>query len=146
MTETWNWRIAARCRVADADTLFTRGRVQREARQFCTACPVRTECLAHALDHQIDIGVWGGMTERQRRALLKQRPQVASWTELLQSARQAYYAALADAAASRDGVASAAGCSVVESSAVENRAAENRAAESTDPTCGAQDAASSTGS
>ncbi|WP_428513585.1 WhiB family transcriptional regulator [Pseudonocardia sp.] len=146
MTETWNWRIAARCRVADADTLFTRGRVQREARQFCTACPVRTECLAHALDHQIDIGVWGGMTERQRRALLKQRPQVASWTELLQSARQAYYAALADAAASRDGDASAAGCSVVESSAVENRAAENRAAESTAPTCGAQDAASSTGS
>jgi WhiB family redox-sensing transcriptional regulator len=99
MTETWNWRIAARCRVADADTLFTRGRVQREVRQFCTTCPVRTECLAHALDHQIEIGIWGGMTERQRRALLKQRPQVTSWTQLLESARRAHYAALADAAA-----------------------------------------------
>lgn len=98
MTETWNWRAAARCRVADADALFTRGRVQREARQFCDTCPVRTECLAHALDHQIEVGVWGGMTERERRALLRQRPRVASWNELLQSARRAYYAALADSA------------------------------------------------
>lgn len=101
MTESWNWRTAARCRVADADALFVRGRHQREAREFCGTCPVRTECLAHALDHQVDGGVWGGMTERQRRAVLKQRPRVASWAELLQSARRAYYTAQTDASEQR---------------------------------------------
>jgi WhiB family redox-sensing transcriptional regulator len=37
------------------------------------------ECAADALDNQIEYGVWGGMTERQRRALLKQHPEVVSW-------------------------------------------------------------------
>jgi WhiB family redox-sensing transcriptional regulator len=39
------------------------------------------ECGAEALDNKVEFGVWGGMTERQRRALLKQNPGVASWTE-----------------------------------------------------------------
>jgi len=39
------------------------------------------ECGAEALDNKVEFGVWGGMTERQRRALLKKNPQVASWTE-----------------------------------------------------------------
>lgn len=98
MAEIWNWRVAARCRVVDADGLFVRGRRQREARRFCGACPVRTECLAHALDHRVEIGVWGGMTERQRRALLRDRPQVRSWAELLADARRAHYTAQVDAA------------------------------------------------
>ena len=42
-------------------------------------CPVRTECLADALDNRIEFGVWGGMTERERRALLRRRPNVSSW-------------------------------------------------------------------
>ena len=71
-----NWRAAARCRTADAEGLFVKGARQREARDFCRTCPVRTECLAHALDHQVEFGVWGGMTERQRRALLRARPEV----------------------------------------------------------------------
>lgn len=95
---SWNWRRAARCRVADADGLFVRGRHQRDARRFCGTCPVRTECLAHALDHRVEIGVWGGMTERQRRALLRERPQVQSWAQLLDAARRAYYTAQLDAA------------------------------------------------
>jgi WhiB family transcriptional regulator, redox-sensing transcriptional regulator len=37
------------------------------------------ECAAEALDNQLEYGVWGGMTERQRRALLKQHPEVVSW-------------------------------------------------------------------
>jgi|SRR5689334_11262120 WhiB family redox-sensing transcriptional regulator len=83
-----NWRAAARCRTADAEGLFVRGARQREACDFCRTCPVRTECLAHALDHQVEFGVWGGMTERQRRALLRARPEVGSWAELLSAARQ----------------------------------------------------------
>ena len=93
MTGRWNWRGAARCRTADAEGLFVTGAEQREARVFCRPCPVRTECLAHALDQRIEFGVWGGMTERERRALLRARPQVQSWTELLSQARSAHYAA-----------------------------------------------------
>lgn len=88
----WNWRTAARCRIENADELFVRGALQREARAFCKPCPVRTECLAHALDERVEFGVWGGMTERERRALLKARPDVMSWAELLSAARSAHYA------------------------------------------------------
>jgi WhiB family transcriptional regulator, redox-sensing transcriptional regulator len=92
MTDRWNWRSAARCRTADAEGLFVTGARQREARGFCRTCPVRTECLAHALDQGVEFGVWGGMTERQRRALLRARPEVSSWHALLVDARRAYYA------------------------------------------------------
>ena len=53
-------------------------------------CPVRTECLADALDNRIEFGVWGGMTERERRALLRRRPHVTSWRRLLETAREEY--------------------------------------------------------
>jgi WhiB family redox-sensing transcriptional regulator len=85
-----NWRAAARCRTADAEGLFVTGARQREARAFCRTCPVRTECLAHALDERIEFGVWGGTTERERRALLRSRPDVVSWAELLSAARAAH--------------------------------------------------------
>lgn len=82
-----DWRGAARCRHDDPEALFVRGAAQRDAREVCRACPVRTECLAHALDNRVRWGVWGGMTERDRRALLKRRPDVVSWSALLESAR-----------------------------------------------------------
>jgi WhiB family transcriptional regulator, redox-sensing transcriptional regulator len=95
MTDQWNWRVAARCRTTDAEDLFVVGAQQREAKLFCRTCPVRTECLAHALDERIEFGVWGGMTERERRALLRRRPDVESWMDLLTDARQAHYSAAA---------------------------------------------------
>ena len=85
-----NWRAAARCRTTDAEGLFVTGARQREAREFCRTCPVRTECLAHALDQRIEFGVWGGTTERERRALLRSRPHVTSWAALLLVAREAH--------------------------------------------------------
>jgi WhiB family redox-sensing transcriptional regulator len=87
-----NWRAAARCRTTDAEGLFVKGARQREAREFCRTCPVRTECLAHALDQRIEFGVWGGTTERERRALLRSRPHVTSWAALLLAAREAHLA------------------------------------------------------
>jgi WhiB family redox-sensing transcriptional regulator len=48
---------------------------------------VRAECLAEALDNEIEWGVWGGLTERERRALLRQRPNVTSWRQLLETAK-----------------------------------------------------------
>jgi WhiB family redox-sensing transcriptional regulator len=56
---------------------------------------VRTECLAEALDNQIEWGVWGGMTERERRALLRRRPNVTSWRLLLETAMADHAAAVA---------------------------------------------------
>ncbi|MEQ3552150.1 WhiB family transcriptional regulator [Pseudonocardia nematodicida] len=88
----WNWRVAARCRTQNAEDLFVTGARQREARDFCFSCPVRTECLAHALDQEIEFGVWGGLTERERRALLRRRPDVADWAGLLGRARTDHYA------------------------------------------------------
>jgi WhiB family redox-sensing transcriptional regulator len=96
MAGRWNWRGAARCRAIDAEGLFVTGARQREGRLFCRACPVRTECLAHALDQRIEFGVWGGMTERERRALLRARPHVQSWADLLFDARTAHYASAGD--------------------------------------------------
>ncbi|HEY3262934.1 MAG TPA: WhiB family transcriptional regulator [Pseudonocardiaceae bacterium] len=82
-----DWRGQAACRDGDPDRLFVRGAAQREAKLVCFGCPVRTECLAEALDDRIEFGVWGGMTERERRALLRRRPDVQSWHELLLHAR-----------------------------------------------------------
>ena len=96
MAVRWNWRAAARCRADDAEGLFVNGARQREAKLVCDACPVRTECLAHALDQRIEFGVWGGMTERERRALLRERRDVVSWADLLFHAREAHYASTAD--------------------------------------------------
>jgi WhiB family redox-sensing transcriptional regulator len=75
------WVFKALCRGTDPDALFVRGAKQREAAVICRHCPVMTECGAEALDNRVEFGVWGGMTERQRRALLKKHPDVLSWTD-----------------------------------------------------------------
>jgi WhiB family redox-sensing transcriptional regulator len=81
-----DWASAAACRESQPDQLFVRGAEQNKAKQLCSGCPVRTECLAEALDNQIEWGVWGGMTERERRALLRRRPS-SSWRSVLEAAR-----------------------------------------------------------
>jgi WhiB family redox-sensing transcriptional regulator len=81
------WGAGAVCLTADPDDLFVEGAAQNQTKALCTGCPVRTECLAHALDHRIEHGVWGGTTERERRALLRRRPTVTSWRRLLETAR-----------------------------------------------------------
>jgi WhiB family redox-sensing transcriptional regulator len=75
------WVSKALCRSADPDELFVRGAAQHRAAMMCRQCPVVTECLADALDNRIEFGVWGGMTERQRRKLIRQHPEVKSWSE-----------------------------------------------------------------
>jgi len=82
------WVAKARCRSTDPDELFVRGKAQRKATAVCRHCPVVAECLADALDNQMEFGVWGGMTERQRRALLKQYPDVTSWSEFFAAQRR----------------------------------------------------------
>jgi WhiB family redox-sensing transcriptional regulator len=82
-----DWAAQGSCRSGDPDTLFVQGAEQNRAKAVCMGCPVRTECLADALDNRVEFGVWGGMTERERRALLKKRPNVTSWRRLLEHAR-----------------------------------------------------------
>lgn len=81
------WVTQARCRAVDPDQLFVRGAAQRKAATICRHCPVLMECGADALDNRVEFGVWGGMTERQRRALLKQHPEVESWADFFSAQR-----------------------------------------------------------
>lgn len=85
-----DWTAKAACRQVTPDTLFVQGAAQNRAKTLCFGCPVRTECLADALDNRVEFGVWGGMTERERRALLRRRPEVTSWRKLLEAARSDY--------------------------------------------------------
>jgi WhiB family redox-sensing transcriptional regulator len=77
------WTARALCTDTDPDGLFVTGAAQSKAAVFCRHCPVTRECAAEALDNRVEFGVWGGMTERQRRALLHQHPEVVSWSNFL---------------------------------------------------------------
>ncbi|MFE9811922.1 WhiB family transcriptional regulator [Streptomyces sp. NPDC005227] len=82
-----DWRGDSACGSSDADDLFANSPRQRRAKVICMQCPVRAECLAEALDDRIEFGVWGGMTERERRVLLRRRPNVVSWLSVLEAGR-----------------------------------------------------------
>ena len=88
----WNddWAARGACRTTDPDALFVQGAAQNRAKVVCSGCPVRAECLADALDNRTEFGVWGGMTERERRALLRRSPQVTSWKSVLQEAQRSF--------------------------------------------------------
>mgnify|MGYP000055868626 CR=1 FL=1 len=73
------WASQAMCTGQDPDALFVRGKAQHDAKAICKTCPVMAQCLAEALDNRTEFGVWGGMTERERRALLRKRPDITSW-------------------------------------------------------------------
>jgi WhiB family redox-sensing transcriptional regulator len=90
MTFNTDWAAQAACRTTDPDTLFVQGAAQNRVKAICLGCEVRTECLADALDNNVEFGVWGGMTERERRALLRRRPNVTSWRHLLQTAQSEF--------------------------------------------------------
>ncbi|MFZ1381159.1 MAG: WhiB family transcriptional regulator [Scrofimicrobium sp.] len=79
------WVGNALCADDPPDALFVRGAAQRQAKTRCTDCPVRLECLADALQWRCDFGVWGGLTERERRALRRRYPAVENWFEWLRT-------------------------------------------------------------
>jgi WhiB family redox-sensing transcriptional regulator len=67
-----DWRLLAACRGLDTKLFFPeRGEDQSAARAVCGGCPVRAECLADGI-HEKN-GVWGGTSERERRALRRTR-------------------------------------------------------------------------
>jgi WhiB family transcriptional regulator, redox-sensing transcriptional regulator len=71
--EPASWLDLAACTEVDPAIFFPeRGEPAAPAKRVCMTCLVRAQCLDYALEHRINHGVWGGLGERQRRALLKQ--------------------------------------------------------------------------
>ena len=85
---TEDWAANGACRTTDPDALFVQGAAQNRAKMVCAGCPVKAQCLADALDNRTEFGVWGGMTERERRALLRRSPHVTSWKSVLEGAQR----------------------------------------------------------
>ncbi len=64
------WMADAKCLDADPDAFFPeKGGSTRDAKRICAACSVRDECLQYALGNDERFGIWGGMSERERRRL-----------------------------------------------------------------------------
>ena len=70
LIENLPWAGQAKCLQADPDTFFPeKGGSTREAKRICVDCEVRVECLEYALANDERFGIWGGMSERERRKL-----------------------------------------------------------------------------
>jgi WhiB family redox-sensing transcriptional regulator len=64
------WQDLALCAQTDPEAFFPeKGGSTREAKKICQRCPVRGECLEYALAHDERFGIWGGLSERERRRL-----------------------------------------------------------------------------
>jgi len=78
------WQARANCMGVDPELFFPeRGSSTREAKEVCRGCVVRVECLEFAIANSEKFGIWGGMSERERRRvrrarLLQQREVAAS--------------------------------------------------------------------
>src|SRR5882724_11313292 len=66
------WQERALCAQTDPEAFFPeKGGSTREAKRVCLACEVRSECLEYALANDERFGIWGGLSERERRRLKK---------------------------------------------------------------------------
>jgi WhiB family redox-sensing transcriptional regulator len=73
-----NWQDGANCLGVDPDLFFPeRGASTREAKEVCRGCIVREQCLEFALQNGEKFGIWGGLSERERRRIRRQRAQAA---------------------------------------------------------------------
>ena len=87
-----DWRHIAACREVDPELFFPIGNSGpallqiEEAKQVCRRCPVTDECLRWAIDSGQDAGVWGGMSEDERRALKRRTVRLRARASVLQEA------------------------------------------------------------
>jgi WhiB family transcriptional regulator, redox-sensing transcriptional regulator len=73
------WRLDALCAETDPEAFFPeKGGSTREAKRVCTGCTVRAECLEFALANDERFGIWGGLSERERRRLRLQRRELTA--------------------------------------------------------------------
>jgi WhiB family redox-sensing transcriptional regulator len=72
LPEELMWQERALCAQTDPEAFFPeKGGSTREAKRVCLACEVRTECLEYALANDERFGIWGGLSERERRRVKK---------------------------------------------------------------------------
>ena len=70
--EESGWQERALCAQTDPEAFFPeKGGSTREAKRVCLTCEVRGDCLEYALQHDERFGIWGGLSERERRKLKK---------------------------------------------------------------------------
>lgn len=70
---TLAWQTDALCSQTDPEAFFPeKGGSTRDAKRICTSCDVRGECLEYALNNDERFGIWGGLSERERRKLKRQ--------------------------------------------------------------------------
>ncbi|MBF5081437.1 WhiB family transcriptional regulator [Quadrisphaera sp. INWT6] len=63
-----NWQEQALCAQTDPESFFPeKGGSTREAKRVCMSCEVRVACLEYALENDERFGIWGGLSERERR-------------------------------------------------------------------------------
>lgn len=85
-----NWWSQSECQGADADLFFPdRGASTKKARAMCSDCQVRNACLITALATGERFGVWGGASERVRRALGRVLNQGGTWDDIIEIQEQA---------------------------------------------------------
>jgi WhiB family redox-sensing transcriptional regulator len=71
-TEEQEWQERALCAQTDPEAFFPeKGGSTREAKRICLGCDVKDDCLEYALAHDERFGIWGGLSERERRKLKK---------------------------------------------------------------------------
>lgn len=63
-----NWKLAE-CKDKNPELFFSSA--SKEAKEICAECPIKDACLQWALDMDIDFGIWGGLTERERRRFVR---------------------------------------------------------------------------
>ena len=67
-----SWQERALCAQTDPEAFFPeKGGSTRDAKKVCVGCDVRAECLEYALAHDERFGIWGGLSERERRKVKK---------------------------------------------------------------------------
>jgi WhiB family redox-sensing transcriptional regulator len=67
-----SWQERALCAQTDPEAFFPeKGGSTRDAKKVCVGCDVRSECLEYALEHDERFGIWGGLSERERRKFKK---------------------------------------------------------------------------
>ena len=67
------WQADALCAQTDPEAFFPEtGGSTREAKRICEGCEVRSECLDYALANDERFGIWGGLSERERRKLRRE--------------------------------------------------------------------------
>ena len=85
--EDKSWQMLSNCLGVVPDLFFPeRGASTKDAKAVCQGCIVREDCLEYALTNREKFGIWGGLSERERRRIRRERAQARARTAQPQTA------------------------------------------------------------